>query len=101
MNLNKVIVSLTQSGWKHHVDTYDVKETNATYSWPRNRVNKNQIMTIDSFLHQSHQRYHKHTWCLDEDLQKAKEMLVNHIKEEATKAKDICDSIYVFTYFYP
>jgi hypothetical protein len=58
-------------------------------------------MVIDSFLHQSHSRYYIHTWCLDEDLQKAKEMLVNRIKEKATEAKDVCDKIYDLTHLNP
>jgi argonaute-like protein implicated in RNA metabolism and viral defense len=101
MNLNKVTVSLNTSGWEHHVNTYEAKENKSTYSWLKNRVNKNQIMVIDSFMHQSHKRYYKFTWCLDEDLQKAKDILVNRIKEEATEAKDICDKIYTLTHLNP
>ena len=91
MTLHNVTVLLNTNGWKVQDNPIEVNQKGTTYwfyvSVTRGNkvIKKSSLMKIDTKFNQRHDFYAYYTWCLPEDVDNARIMLINKISEDFEK----------------
>lgn len=87
MKLYLVIVTAHQNVFKDTAEELEATETDKSYLFNRRRINKSDLMKIQSKTRDSHAFLSFYTYCLANDLLVARDMLKKHLIEKATEIK--------------
>ena len=86
MKIFKVSVGVDSSGWGQNVSELVVeKETKNSYLLYKERISKEKIMKIDTIFMDDHKYYRYFTYCLEPDVELAKQLLKEKIIEKIEK----------------
>ena len=88
MEIFRVSISLDFFGWSEKVSSQNIeKETKNSYLLYKERISKDKIMRLDTMFYESHKHFRYFTYCLEPDIDLAKQLLKNIIIEKIEKVE--------------